>query len=196
MSVIVSTGEAVQHLSMEQYLQEDEVSARYEIIDGVRIFMASPTRRHQRIVANVNDLLRAFERSHRLGKAYISPCDVLIGRAPLNVRQPDALFISTERLNENESEENSSALAPAPELIVEVLSSSDRPTVLYGKLADFALVNVEEAWIISPDDQTLEQLIRNERGIFISNGIFSEKEILNSMAFPLFHISVANLFED
>ena len=196
MPVIIPNAESVQHLSMEEYLQEDEVSARYEIIDGVRIFMASPTRRHQRIVANVNDLLRAFERSHQLGKAYISPCDVLIGRAPLNVRQPDAMFISMERLSANESEENSGALAPAPELIVEVLSSSDRPTVLYGKLSDYALVNVEEAWIISPEDLTVEQLVRNERGIFISNGVFSDDEELNSMAFLSLHISVASLFED
>ena len=35
-------------LTYEQYLVEPEIVARYDIIDGVRIFMANPTRRHQR----------------------------------------------------------------------------------------------------------------------------------------------------
>ena len=192
----ISIAEATTKLNMEEYLQEGEISARYEIIDGVRIFMPSPTRRHQRIVANVNDILRQFERAYSLGKAYIAPCDVLIGRVPMNVRQPDALFISSARLESNEAEASAGALSPAPEIIVEVLSSSDRPTVLYGKLADYALVNVEEAWIISPEDETVELLRRNDREVFVPHGVFSREETLNSLVFPVLNFPVADLFRD
>lgn len=41
-------------LTYEQYMAEGEVQGRYDIVNGVRIFMAAPTRRHQRIQFHIN----------------------------------------------------------------------------------------------------------------------------------------------
>src|SRR5207249_11270682 len=84
-------------LTYEQYMAEGEEMRRYDIIDGVRIYM-NPTRLHQRLLQNLAGLLRDFEAAFRRGKVYIAPCDLLVTRTPLRTRQPDVLFMSNERV--------------------------------------------------------------------------------------------------
>jgi Uma2 family endonuclease len=51
--------------------------------------------------------------------------DVVIRAEPLRVRQPDALFISNERLDQVGGEPEHGPLKAAPELVVEILSPSE-----------------------------------------------------------------------
>jgi Uma2 family endonuclease len=44
---------ATERLTYEQYLAEPEIRRRYDIIDGVRVFMTNPTIQHQEIQGNV-----------------------------------------------------------------------------------------------------------------------------------------------
>src|SRR5690349_7069776 len=85
-------------LTYEQYLAEEETNLRYEIVDGVRFFMTNLTRRHQKILLNIAEALHAYEHIRQRGETIIAPCDILIRRRPLQIRQPDVLFISWEQL--------------------------------------------------------------------------------------------------
>ncbi|HZP80235.1 MAG TPA: hypothetical protein VFB21_01235 [Chthonomonadaceae bacterium] len=40
-------------LTYEQYMAEEEICLRYDIIEGVRIYMPGPTWRHQRIADKI-----------------------------------------------------------------------------------------------------------------------------------------------
>src|SRR4051812_38051831 len=102
-------------MTYEEYLAEGEVLERYDIIDGVRIHMADPTRRHQRILGNVFRLLYVFEVSSGLGQALMAPQDVLITRVPLRCRQPDVLFISHKQLAKCAPPDDPAPLLAAPE---------------------------------------------------------------------------------
>ena len=59
----------------------------------------------------------------------VAACDVLIAYEPLKTCQPDVLFISYERFGDRDPLDPS-ALNPAPELVVEILSPSDTKSVL------------------------------------------------------------------
>lgn len=48
-------------ITYEQYMAEGEVTARYDITDGVRRYLTNPTRTHQRIAGNIYALLRRYE---------------------------------------------------------------------------------------------------------------------------------------
>src|SRR4051794_36925669 len=111
---------ATERLTYEQYMAEEEIRKRYDIIDGVRIFMTNPTIRHQGIQGNVYVALRVWWQSRGSGRVILAPCDVLIRRSPLRTRQPDLLFISQERLG-GRSLDDPTPLAPAPELVIEIL---------------------------------------------------------------------------
>ena len=86
-------------LSYEAYMAEPDIEGRYDIINGVRVFMPGGTWRHQRIANNIGRLLYQHEKSSGTGVTVSAPFDVLIRRVPrLQTRQPDVLFVSHSNL--------------------------------------------------------------------------------------------------
>src|SRR5438128_1636925 len=146
---------ATDRLTYEQYMAEPEIRRRYEILDGARVFMKNPTIQHQKIQGNVYRGIYAWRQISRAGEVVQAPCDVLIQRIPLRTRQPDVLFISTERLGGRDLDDPS-PLEPAPELVVEILSPGDTRKNLDGKLADYQQVGVQECWVVNRKLQTVE----------------------------------------
>ncbi len=142
-------------LTYEDYLAEGEVNQRYDIIDGVRI-VTNPLRRHQRITQKLLRALEDYETATGRGMAVVAPSDVLITQVPLRTRQPDVLFISHERLAECAGDTDPALLFRAPEFVVEVLSPNESRGSILSKLNDYARVEVLEAWLVSPQAETIE----------------------------------------
>ncbi len=147
----------------EEYISGPEEMARYDILDGWKVYrlygdnlVPSPTRRHQRILGRLLRRLQDYEAQTRRGEAIAAPCDVEITYQPLKCRQPDLLFISQERLEQNAPSDEHDPLAPAPELVVGIASASDTASVLAAKINDYRPVQVKEVWIVRPDAQTVE----------------------------------------
>jgi hypothetical protein len=57
-------------LTYEQYMAEKEIYRRYDILDGVRIFMTNPNARHQRIVLRIARHLRLTSEGPQSIKTY------------------------------------------------------------------------------------------------------------------------------
>jgi Uma2 family endonuclease len=175
-------------LTYDDYMCSPEEMRRYEILDGEKVYMTNPTIRHQKIIVKLYSQLEAWQSRKPYGTIVIAPCDVLIRRAPLRTRQPDLLFISAERFG-GRSLDNPAPLEPAPELVVEILSPSDRRRVLAGKLDDYRSVGVQECWIVSPGERTVEVLRLSPEGD-VRTGIFGEDEEAQSSVFPDLRVSV------
>ena len=178
-------------LSYEDYLKEGETNWHYDIIDGVRFDMASPTAYHQRIAQKITRFLEDYEATGA-GLTFAAPCDVQITLFPLRTRQPDVMFVSNERLGDRPL----SAPPPldaVPELVVEVISDSDREHVLSAKIADFYAIGVDECWIVRPEDKTVEVLLAAQNG-WQQAAIYGESETAVSLALPGLAISVADIF--
>jgi Uma2 family endonuclease len=143
-------------LTYEEYIAEPRVEGRYDIIDGVRVEMPGASWFHQRIVINLVMLLFAFEKAAKRGRVLTAPFDVIVRTGPLRTQQPDVFFITNERLEEAGGVPVDGPLPLGPELIVEVLSSSESPRTLRAKLDDFASVGVREAWLVSPESETVQ----------------------------------------
>ena len=179
-------------LSYETYMAEEEIFSRYEIIDGERTFMPGATELHQDIVLTIGSLLKIFSIAHG-GKAVIAPRDVLITRSPLKTRQPDVMLFSSHRHSLNGDRNSKAPYAVAPELVVEILSDSDRTSVLNAKLVDFQKVEVSECWIVDLEEKTVEVLKLNKIEV-TSIRIFNLGEDVQSLAFPDLKVSVADIF--
>ncbi|MBV9852424.1 MAG: Uma2 family endonuclease [Armatimonadetes bacterium] len=152
-------------MTYEEYMAGPEEMARYDIIDGWKVYrlygekqLPNPTRQHQRIALNLAEQFRAFERREQQGETLVAPCDVRITLRPLRSRQPDVLFISQARLAANAPADNPAPLSPAPELVVEIVSPSDKPSVLAAKIADYRAVDVQEVWVVRAEAQSVEVL--------------------------------------
>ncbi len=188
---ITAKKQAVQTLTYEQYLAEGTINRRYEILDGVRHWMPNPTVRHQDILFNIAVAFKAFARSSGEGRMVVAACNVLIDYAPLKTRQPDVLFISHERFG-SRNPLDPSALDPAPELVVEILSPSDTKSVLSGKLRDYRRVAVRECWVVNTEAQTVEVLCLTpeaEETLAVFSGIdFVRSAVFSALLVPIVDI--------
>lgn len=137
-------------LVYEDLLQMPEDGKRYEIIRGELEVAASPTPDHQAVVSDTNDLLKAFVRANDLGKVYLGPVDVRL--TPHDIVVPDILFVAKARLGIV----GPSLIEGAPDLVVEVLSPSNRAHDQVRKAALYAAARVPEYWLIDPTYATIE----------------------------------------
>ncbi len=179
-------------LTYEDYMAEGEINRRYDILDGVRVYMASASARHCDVMLNVAILLRGCQRASRTGRTILPPCDVLISRSPLRTRQPDALFISPARFGSRPLSEMG-PLDPAPESVVEVLSGSDTHRVRAEKIADYCLIGVNECWLVSPEGETVEVLRLTLDGPE-REALYGLGETLQSLTFPDLTLALDDIF--
>ncbi|HTE21035.1 MAG TPA: Uma2 family endonuclease [Armatimonadota bacterium] len=180
-------------LTYEAYLAEGEVFQRYYILDGVRIFMPDPTRRHQRILGNVYRHFHDFEVRSGRGQAIMAPQDVLITRTPLRTRQPDVLFISHEQLGKCKGDSDPEPLLAAPELVVEILSPSETRRARLDKIQDYCKVGVRECWVVSPDRETVE-VMRLATQSAETVATYGQSETIHSVLYPDLAVPVVQVF--
>lgn len=181
-------------LTYDAYMAEPEVQGRYDIINGVRIFMSGATWDHNEIALNLAELLRGFARASKIGKVNIAPFDVLIRRFPkMQVRQPDVLFISFARLAQVGGRPAKGPLEAAPELVVEIISDSETQRILGDKLADYISIGVDECWVVRPDMGTVEVLTLTPGGA-LSAALYGDGQTVQSVVFAGLAVSVADVF--
>jgi len=186
-------------MTYEEYISGPEEMARYDILDGWKVYrlygdnlVPSPTRRHQRILGRLLRRLQDYETQTSRGEAIAAPCDVEITYQPLKCRQPDLLFISQERLEQNAPSDEYDPLAPAPELVVEIVSASDTKSALAAKIDDYQAVQVQEVWIVRPEAQTVEVLTLATG----SSNIFGAGMMAASAIFDGLSVSVDAIFQE
>ena len=130
-----------------------------------------------------------------LGVVFYAPVDIIVQRHPLRTRQPDVLFIHKDRLPGTgfDAIEELQILEIAPDLIVEVLSSSDTKKVLSGKLSDYQQIGVKECWLVSRESRSVEvlQLTKEQ---FQRLGHVGLGETIQSQVLPDFRLTVSAIF--
>lgn len=182
-------------ISFEDYLLMPEINRPYEIIDGEFMLFPVPPPVHQRMSANIVMALNPPVQERDLGVVLFAPVDIILQRNPLRTRQPDVLFIHKDKLSGTSLDaiEELQILEIAPDLVVEVLSSSDTEKVLSGKLADYQRIGVKECWLVSREARSVEvlQLTKEQSQ---SLGHFGLGETIRSQVLPNFQLTVDAIF--
>ena len=178
-----------QRLTYEEYLKGPEIKARYDIVDGVMVMPPGPSTQHQRILGQLYMRLRQFVSEQQLGEVFFAPLDILVQREPLRTRQPDLLFVSSERAGIL-----GQIVEGAPDLVAEILSPSNSRADVEAKLADYALLGVRECWLVSPEARSVEVLTLRE-GNWARVGMWGmgdqvQSEVLADIVLPLAELFV------
>ena len=211
--ISLPTGETIKKkISFEDYLLMPEINHPYEITDGEFIPFPTPPLVHQRMSANIVMTLDSHVQAKDLGVVLFAPVDIILQRHPLRTRQPDVLFIHRDKLSGTgfDAIEELQILETAPDLVVEVLSSSDTEKVLSGKfrgkfplhikrtrweicLWDYQRIGVKECWRVSREARSVEvlQLTKEQSQ---SLGHFGLGEIIQSQVLPDFQLAVNAIF--
>lgn len=142
-------------LTYEDYLLFPDDGNRHEILDGEHYVSPAPKPKHQRISIRMGSRLHLFVDDHHLGEVFAAPLDVLLSEH--DIAQPDLLFISNERaavLTENN-------VQGAPDLAIEILSTSTRWRDENLKLQRYQELGVREYWIVDPFLERVKVFRRN-----------------------------------
>ncbi|MCY4119326.1 MAG: Uma2 family endonuclease, partial [Acidobacteria bacterium] len=124
-----------------------------ELVGGRVIRMTPTNPTHGRIEVNVAAALRRFARSQKLGIVMAGEVGVFTSRNPDTVRAPDVLFLSHER--DAARTRRDGFLDVAPELVVEILSPTDRRDEVQRKLREYFAAGVRVAWVVDPAERVV-----------------------------------------
>ena len=114
--------------------------------------------------------------------------DILIRRNPLRTRQPDLLFVGSER-----AAILGDIIEGAPNLVAEILSPSNTRADIKDKLADYGRLGVEECWLVSPEARTVEVLTLDQQAL-TRKSIHGLGDLVQSQVLPDLALPVAELF--
>lgn len=162
---------------------------RYEIIDGELCMTPSPTPRHQTILFNLSVLFGIYLLNNPTGKLFPAPCDVVFSKDPLQVAEPDLIFVSKAKAS-LVTEKN---IQGVPDLLVEILSPGTASTDRRVKLSLYERYGVPEYWIVDPEAETI-QVFRLSDGRYGIPLDIRKGETLDSPLLPGLSIPLSKVF--
>lgn len=133
-------------MTFEEFLEmREKTEDRYEYIDGMAFYVASPVITHQRILGNLYTIFRLWFKGKKC-MPYLSPFDVTLkkGENNMNLVQPDMLVVC-----DNENKNDKDRYTGIPTLVIEIISHSSTRMDLVRKLDLYMQTGVKEYWIVN-----------------------------------------------
>jgi len=161
----------------------------HEIVNGELVMSPKNNFEHENLCARLFVALSDFNRHHKLGVVLGSSAGFWMQNR--NCRAPDVSFISRERIQQAGFRPDTRRFFPgAPDLAVEVVSASNSAAELTARLRDFFSSGTRLAWLIQPEDRSVEICHAPDRRNRISGGSLDGEDIL-----PGFQLRLETLFE-
>lgn len=156
-----------------------------ELWNGEIIMPPAPDEYHQESTLDFATALRAWVKTHDLGKVFVAPFDMVL--APRQVTQPDVLFVAKDRL----SMINKRVNGPA-DLVVEVISDYSHERDRIKKRDLYEQHGIKEYWIMDREAGTIEVLFLTN-GQFALVGRWRRGETAKSELLDGFEVNVADV---
>jgi Uma2 family endonuclease len=172
-------------LTADELDQFPDDGKRREIIAGELYVSPAPAKPHQQLSGHLHVLLYNALVPTKLGEVYFAPVDVRFSER--DQVQPDLLVILSERL----SIYRGHIVFGAPDIVIEILSPSNRSVDLVEKARLYAENGVPEYWILDPIEHTF-QMFRLEHGRHVH--VAPEGNLHRSAVIPGLVIDQAALF--
>ena len=162
-----------------------------EFINGRIIIHFPVKKRHWKVSDLLSRVLSCYASIKKLGQVGTEKVMISLTR---NDYEPDIVFFSKEKVDAFTDDQ---VLFPAPDFVVEILSSKTASTDRGTKKDDYALHGIREYWIIDPVKQRIEQYILPQVGTeYFPAKIHQYGGMIESVAIPGFDIPVNAVFEE
>jgi Uma2 family endonuclease len=150
--------------------------------------MMSPSGfRHAAIAAEITALLRTFVKEWGLGIVTTAEGGFHIARDPDTVRAPDVGFVRADRAC---GELTPGFFQGPPDLAVEVVSPSNRPSEVLAKVQDWLAAGCRTVWLVDPAKRTVS--VYDEQSEVATLSV--SDELTGGEVVPGFCIPVADIF--
>ncbi|MNC85144.1 hypothetical protein D3C83_07270 [compost metagenome] len=179
-------------LTYDDFVHFPDDGKRHELIDGEHYVTPSPRPKHQVIVGNLYLVIASWLETHRLGRIYLSPLDVVM--SPFDVVEPDLLYVAAARLSEVMTDAN---VQGAPDLAIEVASKGTRRRDETIKKQLYERAMVQEYWIVDPEIDVMRVYRRDGRSFLRPVELSRERgDVLRTALLPGFDLPLARVFRD
>ena len=140
-------------VTADELLRMPDDGRRYELIEGELIEMAPAGGRHGNIGVRIVGFLFQYIYKTNLGELFGADTGFFLQRDPDTVRAPDAAFIAMERIPPDGIP--SGFIDTIPDLVVEVVSPSDRAGQVQAKIEQWIEHGVKLVWLVHPEQRSI-----------------------------------------
>ena len=166
---------------------------RWELIDGVLYRMApGASAKHQEASESLGYLIGDRIRPYRMGRIYRPRFDLILpGESAV---EPDLLYVCAARLHIITER----GCEGPPDLVVEILSPTNRRHDLEVKRELYARHGIPEYWILDSDAETVwaltEPITDISGGVYTVETLYYPGDVLTTTVMPGLAIPVAEIF--
>ncbi len=133
-------------------LGEDPPGVRLELVEGEIAVSPSPIPSHSYTLVSLISILKDYTRSRRLGTVF-TDVDTLLDE--YNIRRPDILYFSNERMHLVGEKH----MEGPPDLAVEIISPGSIEVDREVKFEQYAQAGVMHYWLVDPAEKTFESFV-------------------------------------
>ena len=126
--------------------------ALFEIVNGRRVELPPMGAYPALIAVNIQMILGNFAHPKKLGNVVTEVLFLLIDGAEERKRRPDVAFVSFERWPADREVPDTEAWEVVPNLVVEVISRTDRHVEVLAKIREYFQAGVEAVWCVVPTE--------------------------------------------
>ena len=159
---------------------------RHELVKGELLTMSPSGYEHGLVVVNLTAPLATYVKTHNLGRVAGAETGFQLESDPDTVLAPDISFVRQGRLDGRPR----GYPEIVPDLVVEVISPSERKSKVNKKTEQWLAFGVRSVWLVRPEGRTVEILSKDR-----PSRILKEADILVDDVVPGFEIPVHVIFE-
>ena len=179
-------------LTYDDFLLFPDDGKRHELIDGEHYVTPSPNVKHQRVQINLVRALLSYLDAHPVGEIFCAPLDVVLSQH--DVVEPDMFYLSHERAAEVLTPQHARG---APELVIEIASTSTRKRDETIKRQLYERDGVSEYWVIDPELDSIRVYRREGDRFGRAVELTSERgDLLTTPLLPGLEIELARIFAE
>jgi Uma2 family endonuclease len=169
-------------MTAEELFELQDDGLRHELVEGELRTMAPAGFDHGRVALRIGARILAHVEEQLLGEVLAAETGFVLARDPDTVRAPDVAFVASER-----APLGTRGFAElAPDLVVEVVSPSDRASEVASKAAMWIDAGVRLVWVVDP--QARLAAVHHPGGLVTvlrEDGVLDGEDVLPGFRLPL-----------
>lgn len=173
-------------MTAEECFALQEEGYRVELQGGFIVEEPRPVLRHQVTLMRLTGILGPIAQAN--GGRAVPEVDLILARRPDTVRAPDISVFTREQWEQIDLDRPCEGVA---DLVIEVLSPSNRAGDMHAKIADYLAAGVSTVWVVDPWSSTV-RLYKTLLGPVILRGA---DRLDGGAALPGLDVRVKDLFD-
>ncbi|MEZ4521335.1 MAG: Uma2 family endonuclease [Thermomicrobiales bacterium] len=174
-------------MSIEEFAEISE-PGRFDLIRGELVNMPPAGGIHGEVAFEIGRLIGNFVVEHKLGRCYAAETGFVLNEEDATVLAPDVAFLEASHVPPRD--ERHRFVPAVPDLVVEVVSPSDRIIDVNDKVTTYLDAGVRLAWVVEPVRQRVTVYTSDRRARLLIEG----ESLDGGDVLPGFQLPLADIF--